>query len=124
MTPFLAAIMTIVLLSPVPLSAADPVPPRTCEPALPSHIRVMDCRLAATIVDGLRRSVTMRQLVDRIAALDGIVYVIFEPTHPGWRAPRLGALSHRLGVSGRISVLRVTVTDNAGDKAVGTVAHE
>ena len=88
--------------------AAGPQHPRTCEPALPSHIRVMDCRLAASIVDGLRRSDGLRELVDRIAALDGIVYVIFEPTHPGWR----------------VSVLRVTVTNDAGDKAIGTVAHE
>lgn len=37
------------------------------DPDLSRHIRVMDCRLAATIVDSLRRSLTLRQLVDRIA---------------------------------------------------------
>lgn len=124
MTRFLAAFAASVLLSSVRASAGAPSEPRTCDPVLPRHIRVMDCRLAASIVDGLRRSLTLRELVDRIAALDGIVYVTFEPTRPARRAPLLGALSQRLGLSGPISVLRVTVTRNAGDTAIGTVAHE
>jgi hypothetical protein len=95
----------------------------TCPPTLPSQVRVMDCRLAALLADGLTRSATLRQLVDRIAALDGIVYVVFEPTPPVNKTLR-GALSQPVAVSGRVRLLRIVVRDNRGDAALATVAHE
>jgi hypothetical protein len=83
----------------------------------------MDCHLAALIADGLLRSATLRRLVDGIAALNGIVYVVVEPT-PSVHKTTLGALSHRVGVSGNLRVLRIVVRQNRGDAALATVAHE
>jgi hypothetical protein len=96
---------------------------RPCLPVLPSHIRVTNCRLAASLADGLVRSPTLRQLVEGVAALHGIVYVVVEPA-PLVNKTLLGALSHRVSGSGSIRVLRINVRRDRGDAAVATVAHE
>jgi hypothetical protein len=113
--------VAIALLSAMMVSAGAEA--GDCPPTLPGQLRVMDCRLAASLADGLTRSATLRQLVDGIAALNGIVYVVVEPT-PAVNKTLLGGLSHRVAVSGSVRVLRITVRQDRGDAAVATVAHE
>src|SRR5262245_6371203 len=54
---------------------------RRCAPriAVPEQLRPLDCRLAAAIADGLTRSATFRQLVGRVGALNGIIYIHLGP---------------------------------------------
>jgi hypothetical protein len=116
-----AACVALTILSGSPLPAQPAT--RACHSGLPGHIRVMDCRLAVGLADGLRRSVTLQQLVGRIASLNGIIYVAFEPT-PAVRKNLLGSLSHQVTVAGTTTILRVTVLRNQGDTAIATLGHE
>ena len=111
----------IVVLSALMVSAGAEA--ETCPATLPSQIRVMDCGLATSVADVLTRSATFKQLVEGIAALNGIVYVVVEPT-PRVHKTALGVLSHRMAVSGTLRVLRIVVRQDRGDAALATVAHE
>ena len=113
--------LALTLLSWSPVSAQPRS--RPCQSELPRHVRVFDCRLAVALADGLQRSPMLQRLVGRIASLNGIVYVVFEPT-PAVRKNLLGYLSHQVTVAGTTSVLRVTVLRNQGDTAIATLAHE
>ena len=98
--------------------------PSSCAVILPSHIRVLDCRLAATVAAALQHSATLRRQFDRIAGLQGIVYVATLTYVSVTRKHLRGALSHQVGISGAICVLRITLAVDVGDRAVGTFAHE
>lgn len=118
------AVIALVALSAVPVEGQPAASPAPCPAVLPAHIRVMNCRLAMTLASGLERSATLRRLVSGIATLNGIVYVVFEPAQPGRKTPLLGSLSHQVGFSGPIAVLRITVLRDTGDGAIATLAHE
>lgn len=96
----------------------------SCPVILPSHIRVLDCRLAATLAAALHRAPTLQRQFDRIADLQGIVYIATSSYVAVTRKQLRGALSHQVAVSGPICVLRVTLAFDVGDRAVATVAHE
>ena len=96
----------------------------SCAVVLPSYIRVLDCPLAAAVAGGLDQSPTLRRQFERIAELHGIVYVATSAHVAVTRKTLRGALSHQVGLSGPIRVLRITLVRDAGDRALGTFAHE
>jgi len=94
-------------------------------PTLPGHIRVLDRRLADVIACGIQRSATLRRMVDRIAELDGIIYVTATvKVRPETNHVLRAALVHEVAVAGTSRILRVVVAHNHGDDAVATIAHE
>jgi hypothetical protein len=95
-----------------------------CVVVLPEQVRVQDCRLARTVADALQISATLREEFERIAALKGIVYIDTSRYVSLTRRNMRGILSHQVGVSGSICVLRVTLIIDYGDRAVATLAHE
>jgi len=93
--------------------------------ALPDHLRSADCRVVARIADGLRRSSTLRGVVDRIGELRGIVYV----DEGFYRQPNTGrvltgALSHEVRFAGTLTILRVRIANLRGDQTIATLGHE
>ena len=92
---------------------------------VPTQIRTADCTTASLLIDGLARSTTLRRLVDRIGALNGIVYItsgyVFQP---GTRHLLPGALQHRVIVAGSYRLLYVTVAPASGNRAIETLGHE
>ncbi len=98
--------------------------PGDCGILLPSQIRMMDCGLAATVVSALERSATLQRQFRRVADLQGIVYVVTSPRVTPTRKEPRGGLSHQVGVSGAICVLRITLVADEGDRAIATLAHE
>jgi hypothetical protein len=105
--------------------AAGSRPAGTCDVRIPDHVRVLDCRLAATLADGMARSPSLRDLVDRIRELQGIVYVSTAlSVSPGGHHVLLGALSHQVAVAGPYRIMRITVRHDYDDRAVATIAHE
>lgn len=98
--------------------------PAACGVILPAHIRVMDCGLAATVAAALEVSPTLQRQFQRIADLQGIVYVVTSARVTATRKPLRGGLSHQVGVSGAKCVLRITLVADGGDRAVGSFAHE
>jgi hypothetical protein len=93
--------------------------------AMPSQIRPFDCRVVALLTDGLKRSPTLRRIVDRIGELKGIVYIA-EGHYVQPRSGRAltGALSHEVAMAGAHTVLRVTLALESGDRPIATLAHE
>jgi hypothetical protein len=91
----------------------------------PEHIRVANCGLQRLVATGLDRSPTFRELVGRVSALDGVVYVAtglaFQP-----RTSHMldGLLSHRVVMAGSRRLTFVTMGPSSGDRAVATLAHE
>ena len=101
-------------------------PDVTCDarPA-PRHIRVMNCQLQWIVATGLDRSPTFRQLVGRVDALDGIVYVNSGLAHrPGTSHQLDGLLQHRVVMAGSHRLTFVTMAPASGKRAVATLAHE
>jgi hypothetical protein len=88
-------------------------------------VRPLDCRLAAAIADGLRRSGTFQQLVERVGTLKGIVYIRAK-THVDLRTKRTldGALSHSVTIAGTYRVLQLTVGVTQPDSSICVLAHE
>jgi hypothetical protein len=81
--------------------------------------------MAAQAVSALRRSPTLKRMVDRIAALKGIVYVTPQAyLEPGTRRVFDGALLHRLTWAADHRVLYVLVRPQSGDRTAITMAHE
>ena len=96
-----------------------------CEANLPSHIRVMDCRLSTALEKGLGRAASLRGLVRRIGELHGIVYV----STPNWvtRGRKVvGGLSHNVANTGQALILQIAVLRERdySDRALATLAHE
>src|SRR5205814_6520245 len=93
--------------------------------ALPEHIRSSDCRIVVRIAEGLRRSSTLRDVLDRIGELNGIVYV----DEGSYRQPNTGrvltgVLSHEVRVAGTHTILRVRIANRRGDQTIATLGHE
>ena len=96
-------------------------PPET----VPSQLRPLDCRLATAIADGLKRSETFRQLVDRVGTLNGIVYIqLKQSVDPRTKRVLDGALSHSFTTAGAYRVLHVMVGAVEGDRPIYLLAHE
>jgi hypothetical protein len=97
-----------------------PAPTATVDPT-GARVRTEDPDLAASIRDATDRSTTFRQLVDAIAATDGMVYVV------RGRCPRIvrACLVFWVGVAGPNRILRVIVDDRKlASDAIVSMAHE
>jgi hypothetical protein len=93
--------------------------------AVPVQLRPLECRLAAAIADGLTRSATFRQLVERVGALNGIVYIHLQPyVNPETKRVLDGALSHAVTTAGAHRLLHVMVGAAQGDRPICVLAHE
>ena len=93
--------------------------------AVPDHIRTTSCDMMHAIEVGMSSSPTFRRLVERVAALHGIVYltakqVVQVQTH------RVidGTLQHRVTVAGSYRLLFATVTPYSGLRPIPIIAHE
>jgi hypothetical protein len=105
---------------------SDPAPtPCAALQAVPVQLRPQDCRLAAAIADGLTRSTTFRQQVERVGALNGIVYIHLKLyVNPQTKRVLDGALSHAVTTAGAYRMLHVMVGAAQGDRAIYILAHE
>jgi hypothetical protein len=109
-------------------AAAQPdVTPAGCpaQARVPTQLRALDCQLAEAIADGLARSSTFRRVVERVGALNGVVYIQARP-YVDSRTNRVldGALSHAVTTAGPYRVLRVLVRPQHGDVMVALLGHE
>src|SRR5262245_38746631 len=105
---------------------ADPAP-KDCaaRQTVPVQLRPLDCRLATAIAGGLTRSATFRQLVERVGALNGIVYIHLKPyVNPQTRRELDGGLSHAVTTAGAFRLLHVMVGATQGDRPIAILAHE
>jgi hypothetical protein len=105
---------------------SDPAPqPCAAKQNVPIQLRPLDCRLAAAIADGLIRSATFRQLVERVGALNGIVYIHLKP-YVNLQTKRVldGGLSHAVTIAGAHRMLHVMVGAGQGDRPIFILAHE
>ena len=101
--------------------------PKPCadREAVPIQLRPLDCRLAAAIAEGLTQSATFRQLVERVGALNGIVYVHLKPyVNPQTKRALDGGLSHAVTTAGAHRLLHVMVGAAQGDRPIFILAHE
>ena len=92
---------------------------------VPGHLRPQNCALAGAVVSGLERSPEFRRLVDRIAALNGAVFI--QPgtlVQPEENRILMGALLHRSTVLGGQRALFIIVRSDRGDDTLITLAHE
>ena len=96
-----------------------------CDATLPSQLDIIDCRLAAAVERSLERSATLREVVRRVGALQGRVYIrTVVSVMPGGPRSLLGGLSHDVVTCGPYRLLHVTVRHGYDDKAVATIGHE
>ena len=85
------------------------------------RVRAQNARIEKYIKDGLRRSPTMRALVERIEASDVIVYV---GTNPLMKSHLSGALSF-VTAAGDFRYVRAMINaDQVPDLMIATLAHE
>ncbi len=91
----------------------------------PTHVRAVDESVAALLRAGIRRSPTVADIVRRIEASSGIVYVVAGGYRQLGRGVELrGGMSHAITVVGGIRIIRVGVNVHAGDLSIATVGHE
>jgi hypothetical protein len=114
----LRPLLVLVCLALLPHTAfAEPAAPRPGGP----RVRVQDGRIARLIADGLKRSPTLRALVDRIEASNVIVYV---GGNPLMKSHLSGALSFVV-TAGNFRYVRAMInTDQLPDPIISTLAHE
>jgi hypothetical protein len=114
----LRPLLVLVCLALLPRTAfAEPAATRPGGP----RVRAQDGRIARLIADGLKRSPTLRALVDRIEAGNVIVYV---GGNPLMKSHLSGALSF-VASAGNFRYVRAMI--NAGqlpDPMISTLAHE
>jgi hypothetical protein len=105
---------------------SEPSQKRCASPeTVPPQLRPLDCRLGTAIADGLKRSATFRQLVARVGALNGIVYIqLKQSVNPRTKRVLDGALSHSFSTAGAYRVLHVMVGAVEGDRPIYLLAHE
>jgi hypothetical protein len=92
---------------------------------LPEHLRPQDCTLVQALLSGLSRSAEFRRLSDRIAELNGAVFI--QPgtiVQPAENRILMGALLHRMAQVGTRRALFIVVRSNRDDNTVITLAHE
>jgi len=94
-----------------------------CETALPFHLRVQDCRLAAAVADAAQRSSTLNNLIERVQGSNALVFVV-PPPNFGTGSNLLGGVYYDAPVAGSYRVIRIFVARNSGDAAVATFGHE
>jgi hypothetical protein len=94
-----------------------------CETTLPPHLRIQDCRLAATVAEAAERSATLNNLIERIQSSNALVFVVPAPNFgPG--SQLLGGVYDEAPLSGSYRIVRIFVSRNTGDAAVATFGHE
>jgi hypothetical protein len=92
---------------------------------VPPQLHPLDCRLGKAIADGLKRSATFRQLVERVGTLNGIVFIqLKKSVNPRTQRVLDGALSHSFTTAGAYRVLHITVGAVQGDRPIYLLAHE
>ena len=107
-------VLFVLLLLAVPLRAADP-------PLRDPHIRSTEPELLDALAEGIRRSPTLRDLVDRLETSDVVVYLTFDRS---WSPQLAGHLSLMTAVPGR-RYLRVSFDRrNAGCRRLAILGHE
>ena len=118
-------LLTILLLafSPSTLAFADPLPAikpaKTIEGG--PRVRPHDSRSAAIMLEGLRRSDTLRMLVERLEAHDVIVYIQMQPG----MERRLGGSLTWLAATDRFRYVRISLNPTlSGPAAIATLGHE
>lgn len=93
-----------------------------CDTSLPFHLRVRDCRLAASIADAAQRSPTLNSLIEAIQRSNALVFVV-PPPNFGRAAELLGGVYDEPSSGGPYRILRLFVR-NSGDAAAATFGHE
>jgi hypothetical protein len=106
--------------SSITLARVDP-PPADAAPVTMPRVRPADAWAAALVLEGLRRSATLRGLIDQLEASDLIVYLETTPTLVGrvdgmlqWQAATPRNRYVRIGLNPAIS----------GHRAIATLGHE
>jgi hypothetical protein len=94
-----------------------------CDVALPDHVRILDCPLAAAVAAATGRSATLRDLLDRIQRSDGLVFITQSPAI-GAARNLLGGLSYDITRAGSYRMLRIFVSAKVDDMAMAIVGHE
>ena len=93
--------------------------------AMPEHIRTDACDMMRAIAVGMSDSPSFRRLVERVAALHGIVYLTAKQVvQSQTRRVIDGTLQHRVIVAGSHRLLFATVTPYSGLRPVPIIAHE
>ncbi len=94
-----------------------------CETALPFHLRIDDCQLAAAVADGARRSPTLDNLIERIQRSNALVFVA-PPPSIGPASKLLGGLYYDMSSTGSYRIFTIFLARTAGDAAIATFGHE
>lgn len=94
-----------------------------CDTTLPFHLRVQDCRLAATVAEAAERSATLSNLIERIQNTNALVFVGPAPNF-GTGSNLLGGVYYDAAPAGSYRIVRIFVARNTGDGAVATFGHE
>jgi hypothetical protein len=90
-----------------------------------AHIRTTSCRLKEAVAQGMVESDTFRRLVERVAALKGIVYLSERPAVAGAsRRQYDGFLEHRVVRAGDYRLLYVVVSPGLQRNAAPVIGHE
>jgi hypothetical protein len=94
-------------------------------PSVPDHIRCDNCDMMRAIAFGMSYSPSFRGLVERVAALHGVVYLTAKQVVQS-RGLRVidGTLQHRVTVAGSYRLLFATVTPYSGLRPIPIIAHE
>jgi hypothetical protein len=86
-----------------------------------ARVRPQDPRLVNLIREGVARSATFRNIVNRLEAGNVFVYVSLSPTLPAGMAGKLTWISH----AGAFRYLKATInTDQKAMQMIATLAHE
>jgi hypothetical protein len=85
----------------------------------------MDCDLATAVEDAIGRSASLRDLVERIGALKGIVYVT-APVHVSRKSTLAGGFFHRIVSAGETRMLWIALAHESrySDHSMGILGHE
>jgi hypothetical protein len=94
-----------------------------CDVALPDHVRVPDCKMAAALKAAARRSAALNDLLDRVERTNGLVYITPSPAI-GSASRLLGGFSHDVSVAGPYRILRIVVAGKFNDSTMAITGHE
>jgi hypothetical protein len=92
---------------------------------MPEHIRPDTCDMRRVVAAGMSDSPSFRRLVERVAALHGIVYLTAKQVVQSQTLRVIdGTLQHRVTVAGSYRLLYATVTPYSGLRPLPIIAHE
>ncbi len=112
----------VMLLSPSALQATEIDQTANSAVIGGPRIRPDESRAVKLLIEGIRRSGTIRALVDRIEDSDVIVYVQMEPT---LRKTQLGGMLTWVTATARFRYVRVSINPELGfDRAIAVLGHE